>query len=172
MEIERSAAVTFKGNPVTLLGHEAKIGNKARDFTVLANDLKEVHLADFSGKIIVLNVVVSLDTSICDVQTRRFNEELSRLGDQVRVVTISMDLPFAQKRWCGAAGLTNIETCSDHRDARFGVAFGVLIKELRLLARSVFIVDKAGVVRYAEYVKEVTSPPDYTSAIAAVKALL
>lgn len=172
MDIERSATVTHKGNPVTLLGHEAKIGNKARDFTVLANDLKEINSNHFYGKLLVVNVVVSLDTSVCDIQTRRFNEELSALSDQVKVITISMDLPFAQKRWCGATGLPNVETYSDHRDARFGVAFGVLIKELRLLARSVFIIDKSGVIRYAEYVKEVTDHPDYKAAIAAVKTLL
>jgi len=172
MDIERGAAVTFKNKPVTLLGHEAKIGTKARDFTVLANDLKEVHLNNFSGKIIVVNVVVSLDTSTCDIQTRRFNEELSRLSDEIKVITISMDLPFAQKRWCGAAGLSNVETYSDHRDARFGVAFGVLIKELRLLARSVFVIDKAGVIRYVEYVKEGTNQPNYITAVNAVKALL
>ncbi|MBN2090600.1 thiol peroxidase [candidate division KSB1 bacterium] len=172
MDIERSAAVTFKGKPVTLLGHEAIVGNDAREFTVLANDLKEVHLNDFYGKMLVLNVVVSLDTSTCDIQTRRFNEELRDLSDEIKVITISMDLPFAQKRWCGAAGLPNVETYSDHRDARFGVAFGVLMKELRLLARSVFIIDKTGVIRYAEYVKEGTDQPNYAAAISAVKALL
>ncbi len=172
MDIERSAVVTFKGKPVTLLGHEAIVGNEAREFTVLANDLSEVHLNDFSGKLLVLNVVVSLDTSVCDTQTRRFNEELKDLSDAIKVITISMDLPFAQKRWCGAAGLPNVATYSDHRDARFGVAFGVLMKELRLLARSVFVIDKAGVIRYAEYVKEGTDQPNYATAIRAVKALL
>ena len=172
MEDIVSEEVTFKGKPVTLIGHHAKVGNKARDFTVLANDLSPVTFGDSAHKIRVINVVFSLDTSLCDAQTRRFNEALTGLSDKIEVITISMDLPFAQARWCGSAGIENVKTYSDHRDALFGVAFGVLIKELRLLARAVFVVDESNTIRYVEYVPEVTSHPNYEAAIQAVKSLL
>ena len=164
--------VTFKGRPVTLIGKQVKVGELARDFSVLANDLTEISLKDTAAKIRVINVVFSLETSICDIQTRKFNEELAQFAEKVDVMTISMDLPFAQARWCSASGLKNVRTYSDHRDAHFGVAFGVLIKELRLLARSVFILDADNKVRYADYVSEVSTHPDYSAALAAVKALL
>ncbi|MBM7692894.1 thiol peroxidase [Peribacillus deserti] len=163
------AAITFKGNPVTLLGNEVKVGDKAPNFTVLANDLSEVSLEDSKGSVRLISVVPSIDTGVCDAQTRRFNEEASNLGN-VKILTISVDLPFAQKRWCGANGIENVQTLSDHRDLSFGEAFGVAIQELRLLARAVFVVNSSDEVIYAEYVSEATDHPDYESAIEAVKA--
>lgn len=163
------ASVTFANNPVTLIGNEVKVGDKAPDFTVLANDLSPVTLADTKGSVRLISVVPSLDTGVCDTQTRRFNEEAAKL-DNVNILTISVDLPFAQKRWCGAAGIDKVQTLSDHRDFSFGEAFGVGIKELRLLARAVFVVDSNDVVTYAEYVPEVTTHPNYEAAIEAAKA--
>ncbi|MES9682228.1 lipid hydroperoxide peroxidase [Bacillus sp. AFS001701] len=163
------ALVTFKNNPVTLIGQEVKVGEKAPSFTVLANDLSPVTLEASAGKVRLISAVPSVDTGICDAQTRRFNEELSNV-ENVEVLTISMDLPFAQKRWCSASGLENVHTYSDHRDASFGEAFGVLMQELRLLARAVFVVDSNDVVTYVEYVAEGTTHPNYEAAIEAVKA--
>lgn len=163
---------TFKNNPVTLLGNEVKVGDKAQDFTVLANDLSTVSLKDSEGKIRLFSVVPSLDTGVCDAQTRKFNEAAAELGDNVIIYTVSMDLPFAQKRWCGAAGIDKVQTVSDHREGSFGKAYGVLIEELRLLTRSVFVVDAEGTVTYVEYVPEATNHPNYDAAIAAVKALI
>ncbi|MGI6125912.1 MAG: thiol peroxidase [Planifilum sp.] len=168
MAQERTGVVTFKGNPVTLVGNEVKVGDTAPDFTVLANDLSPVTLADSKGSVRIISVVPSLDTGVCDQQTRRFNEEAASL-EGVRVLTISVDLPFAQKRWCGAAGVDRVQTLSDHRDLSFGTAYGVAIKELRLLARAVFVVDKDDKVVYAEYVPEVTQHPNYEAAIEAAK---
>ncbi|MFS0864541.1 thiol peroxidase [Fredinandcohnia sp. 179-A 10B2 NHS] len=163
------ANVTFKGNPVTLLGSEVKVGDKAPDFTVLANDLSPVTLADSKGSVRLISVVPSLDTGVCDAQTRRFNEEASTLGN-VKVLTVSVDLPFAQKRWCGANGIENVQTLSDHRDLSFGEAYGVGIQELRLLARAVFVVDSTDTVAYVEYVPEATDHPNYEAALEAAKA--
>jgi len=163
---------TFKHNPVTLLGNEVKVGDKAPDFTVLANDLSPVSLKDSEGKIRLFSVVPSLDTGVCDAQTRRFNEAAAELGDNVVIYTVSMDLPFAQKRWCGAAGINAVQTVSDHREGSFGQAYGVLIESLRLLTRSVFVVDAEGTVTYVEYVPEATDHPNYEAAIEAVKALV
>ncbi|AHN22901.1 thiol peroxidase [Lysinibacillus sphaericus] len=165
------AQITFKKGPVTLIGNEVKVGDQAPDFTVLANDLSPVSLKDSEGKIRLFSVVPSLDTGVCDAQTRRFNEEAANLGDDVVIYTVSVDLPFAQKRWCGAAGIDAVQTVSDHRDLSFGEAYGVYIKELRLLARAVFVVDATGKVTYVEYVPEATDHPNYEAAIAAVKAL-
>ncbi|WP_107838070.1 thiol peroxidase [Metasolibacillus meyeri] len=165
------AQVTFKNGPVTLLGNEVKVGDKAPDFTVLANDLSAVTLKDSEGKVRLFSIVPSLDTGVCDAQTRKFNEAAAELGDNVVIYTVSMDLPFAQKRWCGAAGIEAVQTVSDHRDASFGEAYGVHIKELRLLTRAVFIVDAEGTVTYVEYVPEATDHPNYEAAIEAVKAL-
>ncbi|KAA9027486.1 thiol peroxidase [Niallia endozanthoxylica] len=162
------ASVTFAGNPVTLIGNEVKVGDKAPNFTVLANDLSAVTLEDSKGSVRLISVVPSLDTGVCDAQTRRFNEEASKL-DNVKILTVSVDLPFAQKRWCGAAGIENVQTLSDHRDLSFGEAFGVAIQELRLLARSVFVVDSNDTVVYAEYVSEVTDHPNYEAALEAAK---
>lgn len=163
------AAVTFKNNPVTLIGSEVKVGDKAPNFTVLANDMSAFSFDSTSGKVRLISSVPSVDTGVCDAQTRRFNEEATKLGN-VEVLTISMDLPFAQKRWCSASGLENVNTYSDHRDASFGEAFGVLMQELRLLARAVFVVDSNDVVTYVEYVSEGTTHPNYEAAIEAVKA--
>ena len=168
---ERTGKITMKGNPLTLLGEELKVGDTAPDFEVLDNDLSPVRLSSFRGKACVVSSVPSLDTPVCDMQTRRFNEEAGKLDSDVMILTISMDLPFAQKRWCGAAGVDKVITLSDHRSAEFGTAFGVLIKELRLLARAVFVVDSEGVVRYIQLVQEVTDEPDYEAVLEAVKGL-
>ena len=162
------AQVTFKQNPVTLIGNEVKVGDKAPDFKVLRNDLSEATLSDYEGKIKIISVVPSIDTGVCDAQTRKFNEIASKL-DNVQVITVSVDLPFAQKRWCAAAGLDNVEIVSDHRDLSFGEAYGVAIKELRLLARAVFVVDSSDTVVYAEYVGESTNHPDYDAPVRAAK---
>ena len=167
---ERPGAVKFKGNPLTLIGQEVKVGSKAPDFQVLGQDLAPITVSTFKGKTLLISVVPSLDTPVCDAQTRRFNQEASTLPN-VDILTVSMDLPFAQKRWCGAAGIDRVKTASDHRDASFGTAYGVLIKELRLLSRSVFLVDGSGTVRYVEYVPEVTAHPNYDAALAAARAL-
>lgn len=163
------AAVTFKGNPVTLVGTEVKVGDKAPNFTVLANDLSPVTLEDSKGHVRLISVVPSIDTGVCDAQTRRFNEEAAKL-DNVKVLTVSVDLPFAQKRWCAAAGIDNVQTVSDHRDLSFGEAYGVVMQELRLLARSVFVIDSNDIVTYVEYVSEGTDHPNYEAAIEAAKA--
>ncbi|HZG71567.1 MAG TPA: thiol peroxidase [Chondromyces sp.] len=163
------ANVTFKGNPVTLIGNEVKVGDQAPDFKVLANDLSEVTLADTKGKVRIISVVPSIDTGVCDAQTRRFNEEAAKL-DNVQVLTISVDLPFAQKRWCAANGIENVQTLSDHRDLSFGEAYGVVMKELRLLARAVFVIDSNDKVTYTEYVSEGTNHPNYEAPIEAAKA--
>ncbi|OIU70846.1 thiol peroxidase [Rossellomorea aquimaris] len=162
------ANITFKNNPVTLLGSEVKVGDKAPDFTVLANDLSEVTLNDSKGKVRLISVVPSIDTGVCDAQTRKFNEEAAKF-DNVEVLTVSVDLPFAQKRWCGANGIENVQTLSDHRDLSFAEAYGVHIQELRLLARAVFVVDSSDEVTYVEYVSEATNHPDYDAAVEAVK---
>ena len=168
---EQRGIVTMKGKPVTLTGTPVNVGQKAPDFEVVANDLSAVKLSSFAGKTCIIASVPSLDTSVCDIETRRFNEEAGKLGGDIVVLTISMDLPFAQKRWCGAAGIKNVQTLSDHRDVSFGSAYGVLIKELRLLARAVFVVDKAGVVRYVQIVPEIATEPDYNAVLKAVKEL-
>ena len=167
---ERRGVVTFKGGPLTLIGPEVKVGSQAPEFQVLAQDLSPVSLSSFAGKTLLISVVPSLDTPVCDAQTRRFNQEAAKLPN-VEILTVSMDLPFAQKRWCGAAGIDKVKVVSDHRDASFGKAYGVLIKELRLLSRSIFLVDRTGTVRYVEYVPEVTSHPNYDAALAAVRQL-
>lgn len=168
---ERPGITTIHGNPLTLVGNEVQVGDEAPDFSALDHELNPVGLDAFEGKVLVLSSVPSLDTPVCDTETRRFNEEAARLGDDVAIVTVSMDLPFAQKRWCGAAGIENIVTLSDHRDVSFGTAYGVLIKELRLLARAVFVVDRERTVRYVQLVKEVTEEPHYEAALAAVRSL-
>jgi len=171
MAQERKSAVTFKGNPLTLVGPELKAGDKAPDFTVLAMDLSPVTLNNSRGKVRLISVVPSLDTPVCDQQTRRFNEEAAKLPGNVAVLTVSADLPFAQARFGGAAKVDRVQVLSDHRDVSFGQAYGVLIKELRLLSRSVFVVDSSDKVRYVEVVKEVTNHPDYDAALKAVKSL-
>jgi thiol peroxidase len=167
---ERKGVITFKGNPLTLLGAEIKVGSQAPDFQVLAGDLSAVSLKNFEGKTKLISVVPSLDTPVCDQQTRRFNEEAGKLPADVAVLTISMDLPFAQGRFCSTAGIKKVQTLSDHRDASFGQAYGVLIKELRLLTRAIFVIGADNKVQYVEYVKEVTSHPNYEAALASLKA--
>jgi thiol peroxidase len=169
--IERAGIITMKGNPLTLVGKELKVGDLAPDFEVLDNDLAPVQFSSFRGKICVISSVPSLDTPVCDMETRRFNEEAGKLGADTQILTLSMDLPFAQKRWCGAAGVDKVITLSDHRDASFGTAYGALIKELRLLARIVYVVDGEGVIRYIQAVKEQTEEPDYNAVLEAVNAL-
>ncbi|MBL7153964.1 MAG: thiol peroxidase [Phycisphaerae bacterium] len=161
--------ITFQGNALTLAGSRPEVGDAAPDFEVLANDLSPVKLSDFRGKVCVISAVPSLDTPVCDLQTRKFNEQASALGADVVVLTISMDLPFAQERWCGAAGIENVQTLSDHRNAEFGTAFGLLIEELRLLGRAVFVVDANGTIRYKQIVDELTDEPDYDAAVRAAK---
>lgn len=169
---ERKGAVRLRGNPFTLVGNEIQAGAQAPDVELLGNDLKPVKVSDFKGKVVVVSSVPSLDTPTCDMETRRFNTEAASLGADVVILTVSTDLPFAQKRWCGAAGVDKVKTLSDHRETAFGLAYGVLIKELRLLARSIFVVDKGGVVRYVQHVKEISEEPDYAAVIAAVKKLV
>ena len=165
------AQITFKQNPITLIGNEVKVGDTAPDFTVLANDLSPVTLQDSKGKTRLISVVPSLDTGTCDAQTRKFNENAAELGEDVVILTVSNDLPFAQKRWCAAAGIDSVQTLSDHRDLSFGKAYGVAIEELRLLTRSIFVVDSNDKVTYVEYVPEATEHPNYEKAIEAVKAV-
>ncbi len=169
---ERHGFVTFKGSPVTLLGEGVKVGDAAPDFTALRNDLSPFHLKSLQGKVTVINSVPSLDTPVCATQTRRFNQEATGLGADVRVLAVSMDLPFAQKRFCSTEGIANVETLSDHRDASFGAAYGLVIKELRLLARAVLVVDRSGVLRYQQLVAEIGQEPDYEQALAATRAVL
>lgn len=169
---ERSGIITFKGNPMTLLGPELKVGDKAPDFCVVDTTLTPVGIDTHAGKIRVISAVPSLDTPVCDTETRRFNQEAAGLPENVVVLTVSLDLPFAQKRWCGAAGIDKVTTLSDYRDRSFGQNYGVLIKELLLLARCIFVVDGQGIIRYIQQVPEVTSEPDYAAVIAAVKSLL
>ena len=168
---ERTGVITTAGNPLTLVGKEVKVGEKAPNFVALDNDLSPVEFSSFSGKVCIISSVTSLDTSVCDLQTRRFNQEASSLGDDIVILTISMDLPFAQKRWCAAAGVDKVITLSDHRDASFGTSYGLLIKELRLLTRAVLIVDRDGIVRYVQIVKETSNEPDYESVLNAVREL-
>lgn len=168
---EKKGRVTFKGNPVTLVGPEIKVGDKAPDFRLLTTEMTEVGLSESKGRVRLLSVVTSLDTPVCDLQTQRFEDEAGKLKDVV-IYTISMDLPFAQARYCGAHNITNLQTLSDHREASFGVAYGVLVKELRLLSRAVFIVDRGDIVRYVEYVPEITQPPAYDRALEALRKVV
>ena len=168
MTQERAGVVTFKSNPLTLIGPALTVGQKAPEFTVLANDLSPVTLACGAGKTRLIVSVPSLDTPVCDVEARRFNEEASKLNN-VEVLVVSMDLPFAQGRWCGATGATNVKTVSDHRDASFGTQYGVLVKELRLDARAIFVVDASGTLVYQEIVSEMTQEPNYEAALNACR---
>lgn len=168
---ERTGMITMKGNPLTLMGDEVKVGEMAPDFVVLDNNLSPVKFSSFRGKTCIISSVPSLDTPVCDMETRKFNEEAGRLGPDVAILTVSMDLPFAQKRWCAAAGVDKVQTLSDHRDASFGTSYGVLIKELRLLARAVFLVDRKGIIQYIQLVKEVTKEPDYEAALNTLRKL-
>ena len=168
---ERKGIIAFQGNPLTLIGPELKIGDKAPDFVLLDGELKEFRLKDFDGKTKVISVTPSLDTPVCDMQARRFNQEASRLREDIVVVNVSMDLPFAISRFCAAAGIERVRAFSDHRDASFGNAYGVLIKELRLLARAVFIIDKKDIVRHREIVPEITNLPDFDAALGVINGI-
>jgi thiol peroxidase len=164
--------ITMKGNPLDIAGKELKSGDQAPDVELVDNGLLPVKLSSFRGKVCIVSAVPSLDTPVCDMETRRFNEEAGNLGSNVVILTVSTDLPFAQKRWCGAAGVDKVITLSDHRETAFGQAYGVLIKGLRLLARAIFIIDRDGVVRYVQVVNEVTNEPDYDAVLAAAKKLI
>ena len=163
--------VTMKGNPLNLTGTEVEVGQSAPNCTLIANDLSEFQLSSLKGKKVILSVVPSLDTPVCDLQTKRFNTEATNLGEDVTVVTVSMDLPFAQARWCGATGSDQIKTLSDYQTAAFGEAYGVLIQGLRLLTRAIFVVDGEGVLQYKQIVSEITDEPNYDEALETVKKL-
>lgn len=167
----RKNLVTMGGNPVTLVGKEIKVGDSAPDFTVLKNDLSPFTLKDAGNTVKIISVVPSLDTGVCELQTIHFNQEAAELGD-VKILTISVDLPFAQKRFCGAQGIDKVITLSDHRDLSFGENYGFVIEELRLLSRGIVVLDKENTVRYVEYVKEVTEHPNYDRAIEEAKKLI
>ncbi len=170
----RSGAVTFKGNPLTLAGNEVKVGQQAPDFKLHYFDggLKELKLADLKGKPTLLSVVPSLDTPVCATQTKTFNTKLGELGDKINAVTVSVDLPFAQNRFCGAEGIKNLRTASDYQDRAFGKDYGTLIEELKILSRAIFVLDANGKVVYTQYVPEVASEPDYDAALKALKSVL
>jgi thiol peroxidase len=164
--------VTFKGNPVTLVGEAVKVGDKAPDFTLLDSTLTPRSLGDYEGKVKVLAIYPSIDTGICAAQNRKFNELATQLSDDVAVLSVSCDLPFAQSRFCGAEGLENVITLSDHKEVDFGHKYGFLIEELRLLARGTVIIDKHNVIQYVEFVPEIATEPDYDSALTAIKSVL
>ncbi|WP_438448603.1 thiol peroxidase [Gorillibacterium sp. sgz5001074] len=172
MAQERTGVATLKGNPITLVGNPVQVGDQAPDFTVNKDLVTEVSLKDYAGKVKLISVVPSLDTGVCDAQTRRFNQEAANLGDNVAILTISVDLPFAQARWCGAAGIDKVVTLSDYKNLSFGEAYGVVIKELRLLMRSIFVLDANDKIAYIEVLPEMTEHPNYEAAIEAVKKLV
>lgn len=165
------ATVTFNGKPLTLEGTLPTVGQQAPGFVLLANDLSERILPDYAGKALVLASVPSLDTPVCDLEMRRFNEEAGKLSDKVRIVCVSCDLPFAQARWCGANNVTHVEALSDYLHTDFGKNYGVLIKELRLLARAVFVISPEGILTYSQLVPEITSAPDYPPILEAIGKL-
>ena len=168
---ERTGIITMKGNPLTLLGPELSIGETAPNFTVLDKDLQPVDQSIFKKKVTVIVAVPSVDTPVCDIEVKRFSEEAKQLDPTIQILTISMDLPFAQQRWCVASSVDNVNIYSDFNGASFGTNYGVLIKEIRLLARAIFIVDKAGKIQYQQLVNEVTDEPDYSAALKAAKEL-
>ena len=168
--MERPAATTMRGNPLTLIGPELKTGDKAPDFEVVNDGLQPVNLEKTGKSVRIFSVIPSLDTPVCDAQTKRFNEEAAKLSG-IEIYSVSMDLPFAQKRWCGAFGVDKIKMLSDHRTGSFGEHYGTMIKELRIESRAIFVVDKDGTIKHVEYVKEVADHPNYEAALAAAKAL-
>jgi len=168
--MERPAATTMRGKPLTLLGPELKAGEKAPDFAAVTDSLQDVNLEKTGHAVRIFSVIPSLDTPVCDAQTKRFNEEAAKL-DGIEIYTVSMDLPFAQKRWCGAFGVDKVKMLSDHRTGSFGENYGTMIKELRIESRAIFVLDKDGTIKYVEYVKEVADHPNYEAALAAAKAL-
>ena len=172
MTEERSGVITFKGNPMHVCGPELNVGDQAPDFQVVDNGLQPVTKETAAGKVRLITVVPSIDTPVCDTMSRRFNEEAAQLPEAVEIYTVSLDLPFAQARWCGAAGIERVKMLSDYQDRSFGLNYGVLIKELKLLARAVFVIDSSGKIAYQEIVKEVTDEPNYTAALDAVRKLV
>jgi len=172
MTQERTGVATFKGNPLTLVGPELKAGDQAPDFSINKSLVEQASLKDFAGKVKLISVVPSIDTGVCDAQTRRFNEAAASLGDNVVILTVSADLPFAQARWCGAAGVDKVVMLSDYKDNSFGKAYGVLINEFALDMRSIFVIDANDKIQYVEYLAEMTEHPNYDQAINAVKELL
>lgn len=165
--MERSGVITFQGSPLTLIGPALRAGDRAPGFSVLDGELKPVGLKDFAGKTKIISVTPSLDTPVCDLQLRRFNAEAAKMSGESAVLNISMDLPFAIARFCTSAGIDKVKALSDHRDASFGAAYGVLIKELRLLARAIFVIDRCDVIQYVEIVPDITNHPDYDKALSA-----
>ena len=172
--MSRSGAVTFKGNPMTLAGEALAVGAAAPDFKLhyFEGGMKELTLADLKGKPTLISVVPSLDTPVCATQTKTFNETLGGLGDKINAITVSLDLPFAMNRFCGAENITNIRPASDYQDRNFGEAWGTLIEELKIMARAIFVLDADGKIQYVQYVGEVAEEPDYDAAVAALKGLL
>lgn len=168
---ERAGATTFKGNPLTLLGPELKVGDKAPEFEVIDKTMQPVSLAKTAGVVRIFSVVPSLDTPVCDMQTKRFNDESKKLENTVQIYTVSMDLPFAQGRWSNTFGVDDVTMLSDHRDASFGRAYGTLIKEWRILSRAIFVVDANDIIQHVEYVKEVADHPNYEAALDKAKSL-
>ena len=168
--MERPGATTMRGNPLTLIGPELKAGDAAPEFTVVDGSLKPVTLKDTGNHVRIISVVPSLDTPVCDAQTKRFNEEAGKLPN-LKIYSVSMDLPFAQKRWCGAYGVDHIKMISDHRSGSFGEHYGTLIKDLRIMSRAIFVVDQDNTIKHAEYVKEVADHPDYEAALKVAKSL-
>ncbi len=172
MTQERTGVATLKGNPITLIGPELKKGDKAPDFQLNQSLVDVVSLKNYAGKVKLISVVPSIDTGVCDAQTRRFNVEAANLGEKVAILTVSVDLPFAQARWCGAAGVDQVTLLSDYKDNNFGIAYGVLIKELKLDMRAILVIDENDTIQYVEVLKEMAEHPDYDAALAAVKALI
>lgn len=172
MAQERTGVATLKGNPITLIGPELKSGDQAPDFSLNKSLTEVVSLQDYAGKVKLVSVVPSIDTGVCDAQTRRFNEAAAALGDNVVVLTVSVDTPFAQARWCAAAGIDKVVMLSDYKDNSFGEAYGVLIKEFALDMRSIFVLDENNTIQYVEYLAEMTEHPNYEAAIQAAKALV
>jgi len=166
---EQTGVVTLRGTPMTLVGAPLIEKTAPSDVELVSNDITPVRISDYKGNVCLISSVPSLDTPICDIQTRRFNQDVVKINKNVRVLTISVDLPFAQKRWCGLSGLDNVITLSDHRETAFGIAYGVLMKEVRLLARAIFILDASGILQYQQINSEIGTEPDYDSALSALK---
>ncbi len=169
---ERAGIITFEGKSLTLIGNEIKVGIPAPDCELVDKDLNPVKLSSFRKQVVIIATMPSLDTPVCDTEAHRFSDEVSLLYPQVQLLVVSMDLPFAQKRWCGSAGLAKLKTLSDHQGAEFGQAYGILIKELRLLARGFLSSTAAGTVRYVQLIKELTNEPNYAEALQALKKVL
>lgn len=169
---KNNVQITFKGNPITLLGNEAKVGEKAVDFTVVGNGLNPVKLSDYAGKVVILSVFPSLDTPVCATQNRKFNEAAASLSDDIVILGISVDLPFAQARFCGAEGIDKVVTASDYQTFDFSSKYGFMIDGLRLLARGSVVIDKEGIIKFVEYVPEATDEPDYEAALKVAKELV